>query len=80
MPMLTPGRLHNYKMCFRWWRLMYEKLLNRAALAASVKSSVFFAGEATHAAVNPCLQAAFETGESAAREILSTLGCPRAKL
>lgn len=30
---------------------------------------MFFAGEATHEAVNPCLQAAIETGVRAAREV-----------
>lgn len=44
----------------------------RAALAASVHGTVFFAGEATHKAVNPCLQAAFETGEQAAKDILAS--------
>ena len=32
---------------------------------------LFFAGEATHAAVNPCMQAALETGERAAAQVLS---------
>ncbi|KAK9802009.1 hypothetical protein WJX73_010413 [Symbiochloris irregularis] len=36
---------------------------DRATLAASVDKRVFFAGEATHEAVNPCLQAAYETGQ-----------------
>ena len=31
---------------------------------------LFFAGEATHPAVNPCMQAALETGERAAAQVL----------
>lgn len=50
---------------------------DRLALAESVQGTVFFAGEATHAAVNPCLQAAFETGEQAAREMLSLQAASR---
>lgn len=34
--------------------------------------SLFFAGEATHEGVNPCMQGALETGERAAREVLRT--------
>ncbi|KAF8072874.1 PAO3 [Scenedesmus sp. PABB004] len=47
---------------------------DRAALAAPVGRALFFAGEATHTAVNPCMQAALETGERAAREVLAALG------
>jgi hypothetical protein len=43
----------------------------REALAAPVGDTLFFAGEATHAAVNPCMQAALETGERAAAQVLS---------
>ena len=49
----------------------------RLALAESIEGTVFFAGEATHEAVNPCLQAAFETGERAAKEILRASVFPR---
>ena len=46
----------------------------RAALAAPAGDGLFFAGEATHAGVNPCIHGAMETGERAAglaREALS---------
>lgn len=42
---------------------------DRDALAAPLDGTLFFAGEATHAGVNPCLQAAVETGERAAAEV-----------
>lgn len=42
----------------------------RDALAAPVGDVLFFAGEATHDAVNPCMQAALETGERAAAQII----------
>ena len=45
----------------------------REALGAPVGGRIFFAGEATHPAVNPCLQAAYETGERAARQALVSL-------
>ena len=41
---------------------------DRDALAAPC-GRLFWAGEATHPAVNPCLQAAYETGVRAAREV-----------
>ena len=47
--------------------------MSREALGAPVAGRIFFAGEATHPAVNPCLQAAFETGQRAAQELLSSL-------
>lgn len=50
---------------------------DRAALAAPVGSRIFFAGEATHRGVNPCLQAALETGARAASEALATLSALR---
>ena len=47
------------------------QLGDRRALASpEFGSALFFAGEATHEAVNPCLQAAIETGQRAAREVL----------
>jgi monoamine oxidase len=47
---------------------------DREALAAPVAGSVFFAGEATHDAVNPCMQAALETAQRAARQVAESLG------
>ena len=42
---------------------------DRAALAApAAGGALLFAGEATHPAVNPCVQAALETGERAGKE------------
>ena len=41
------------------------------ALAAPVGNVLYFAGEATHPAVNPCMQAALETGERAAEQVLA---------
>ena len=46
---------------------------DREALAAPVGGVLFFAGEATHAAVNPCLQAALETGARAAAQVAAAL-------
>lgn len=44
---------------------------DRRALASPESGgALFFAGEATHEAVNPCLQAAIETGQRAAKEVL----------
>ena len=42
----------------------------RALASPECWEALFFAGEATHEAVNPCLQAAIETGKRAAREVL----------
>lgn len=47
---------------------------SRAALAAPERDAVFFAGEATHVGVNPCMQGAMETGIRAADEVLKSLG------
>ena len=47
--------------------------LDRRELAAPVAGALFFAGEATHIGVNPCMQAALETGERAAREVVQNL-------
>jgi monoamine oxidase len=46
---------------------------DRAALARPVNGVLFWAGEAAHTAVNPCMQAALDTGERAAKEVLSAL-------
>ena len=43
---------------------------HREDLAEPVGDTIFFAGEATHHAVNPCLQAAAETGRRAATQVL----------
>lgn len=43
---------------------------DREALAAPVAGSLFFAGEATHPAINPCLQMALQTGERAAAQLI----------
>jgi monoamine oxidase len=43
----------------------------RNTLAAPLEGRVFFAGEATHPGVNPCMQAAIDTGRRAARQVLS---------
>ena len=51
---------------------------DRAALAAPVGDTLFFAGEATHPAINPCVQAALETGERAAREVVGAEEAERA--
>jgi hypothetical protein len=43
---------------------------DREALASPLPCArVFFAGEATHSAVNPCMQAALETGDRAAAQV-----------
>jgi hypothetical protein len=47
---------------------------DRAALAAPEGGTLFFAGEATHSGVNPCLQAAVETGERAAAQVVAAAG------
>jgi len=49
----------------------------RTILAEPLVGRVFFAGEATHPGVNPCLQAAIDTGRRAASEILSLDVCSR---
>lgn len=43
----------------------------RSILAAPLEGRLFFAGEATHPGVNPCMQAAVDTGRRAANQILS---------
>jgi monoamine oxidase len=53
---------------------------SRMLLAASVSNALFFAGEATHPGVNPCLQGAMETGARAAAQALASLDPPSSKL
>jgi monoamine oxidase len=53
---------------------------DREALAAPVAGALFFAGEATHPDVNPCMQAALESGEAAAVACLKTLSFARSRL
>ena len=50
---------------------LHAQVGDRDVLAAPIGTTVFFAGEATHAAINPCMQAAMETGQRAASEILA---------
>ena len=54
-----------------------ELMIDRRELAAPVAGALFFAGEATHIGVNPCMQAALETGERAAREVAQSLVAQR---
>ncbi|KAG1670019.1 hypothetical protein FOA52_011175 [Chlamydomonas sp. UWO 241] len=49
------------------------ELGDRAALAAPVSGTVFFAGEASSLALNPCIQGALETGQRAAAEVAASL-------
>eukprot|EP00891_Asterochloris_glomerata_P008389 jgi/Astpho2/8389/e_gw1.00122.39.1_t len=51
---------------------------DRQTLAEPVDDRLFFAGEATHAGINPCLQAAMETGERAAKQVVKALQQGRA--
>ncbi|KAK9867463.1 hypothetical protein WJX84_001341 [Apatococcus fuscideae] len=44
---------------------------DRDVLAEPLGQTVFFAGEATHPAINPCIQAAIETGQQAAAQVLA---------
>ena len=50
---------------------LHAQVGDRDVLAEPIGTTVFFAGEATHAAINPCMQAAMETGSRAAAQILS---------
>ena len=52
--------------------MCYAQVGDRDELAKPVADTLFFAGEATHPAINPCLQAAIETGQRAAQEIVTT--------
>lgn len=47
-----------------------QVVVSRDALAEPVGSSLFFAGEATHPAVNPCIQAAYDTGIRVAKQVV----------
>ncbi|GLC55793.1 hypothetical protein PLESTB_001029400 [Pleodorina starrii] len=49
------------------------ELGDRTALAAPVAGRLFFAGEATNEAINPCIQGAMQTGERAAAQIRAAL-------
>lgn len=53
---------------------------DRDALARPVAGRLFFAGEATHPGVNPCVQGAFETAARAATQIAASLVAPVSKL
>ncbi|KAK9856419.1 hypothetical protein WJX84_007168 [Apatococcus fuscideae] len=46
---------------------------DRNLLAEPLGQTVFFAGEATHPAINPCIQAAIETGQRAAAQVSAAL-------
>lgn len=50
---------------------LHAQVGDRDVLAQPVGTTLFFAGEATHPAINPCMQAAMETGQRAASEILA---------
>jgi hypothetical protein len=43
----------------------------RSILATPLEKRVFFASEATHSGVNPCMQAAVNTSRHAANQVLS---------
>ena len=53
---------------------------SRGVLAAPVGDKLFFAGEATHAGVNPCMQGAMETGLRAAAQVLACERGPRSRM
>jgi monoamine oxidase len=53
---------------------------SREVVAAPDGESVFFAGEATHPGVNPCMQGAMETGLRAAAQVLSAVRPPKSGL
>ncbi|PNH04269.1 putative polyamine oxidase 4 [Tetrabaena socialis] len=53
---------------------------DRGALAAPVAGRVFFAGEATQEAANPCIQGAMETAERAAAQVGAALEPARSKM
>lgn len=55
----------------------YGRMRCTCLLAAA---ALLLAGEATHTSVNPCVQAALETGERAARQVIATLNQPASKL
>lgn len=49
---------------------------DRETLGEPVGRTLFFAGEACHEGVNPCMQAALETGRCAAQQVLAALHTP----
>lgn len=53
---------------------------DRKALAAPISGVMYWAGEATHPAVNPCMQAALETGQTAAAQIIAAARQPKSSL
>ncbi|GAX76666.1 hypothetical protein CEUSTIGMA_g4112.t1 [Chlamydomonas eustigma] len=53
---------------------------DRESLAAPVAGTVFFAGEATSTALNPCVQGAMDTGRRAATQVLASLQLLPSKL
>ncbi|KAL3134987.1 hypothetical protein ABBQ32_007941 [Trebouxia sp. C0010 RCD-2024] len=56
---------------------LHAQVGDRDVLAQPIGTTIFFAGEATHPAINPCMQAAMETGQRAAAELLKCqVGCP----
>eukprot|EP00884_Botryococcus_braunii_P007305 jgi/Botrbrau1/16576/Bobra.0068s0007.1 len=56
------------------------QLGDRETLGEPVGDTLFFAGEASHPSVNPCMQAALETGLRAAQQVLSSRMPPGSKL
>ncbi|EKX31703.1 hypothetical protein GUITHDRAFT_122115 [Guillardia theta CCMP2712] len=54
-----------------------DALGKREALASPIDSRIFFSGEATQTGVNPCLQAAMETGQRAAKEAMDSLNAQK---
>ena len=59
------------KLSARAWRAGVMKV--RPALAEPANGAIFFAGEACHQGVNPCLHGAMETGVEAAERCLKRL-------
>ena len=59
---------------------LHAEVGDRDILAEPLCSTVFFAGEATHSAINPCMQAAMETGQRAAKQILALHSSEGSKL
>ena len=52
----------------------------RCICLLAAAAALLLAGEATHTSVNPCVQAALETGERAARQVIAALNQPASKL
>lgn len=52
---------------------LHAEVGDRDILAEPIDNTVFFAGEATHPAINPCMQAAMETGQRAAKQVLALM-------